>query len=308
MKRPKKFYIVAVSVLFGATALFSLPDVVGKYNLEKQGNAFRVQFPVLPDEQLTIMNRFTKILNGEVECNLTIGGKTYTNSYDALIAAFDNSPTKYSSSEQKYITLHNNSYIGSMQTGEGEDVTALTTLFGGILESQGSAYSLMLKRDPLDGEEVTGEGYYLSGDHGWIGENQYYKGAEMALFSTSETLYPVNNSKYPTVYVTVFTKYPKLDQNGKEIQARNADGALLFHNEKGEVVTDSTGVYPIYETGDWEVIGSYTGTAQNVKYSTNSRVGSFDTGTWKSSEVYGTAAIGSTLPTVVQETKKNWRA
>lgn len=295
MKRPKKFYIVAVSVLFGATALFSLPDVVGKYNLEKQGNAFRVQFPVLPDEQLTIMNRFTKILNGEVECNLTIGGKTYTNSYDALIAAFENGGN-----------LHNSTYIGSMQTGEGEDVTALKTLFGSILTSQGSTYSLMLKRDQYDGEVETGEGDYMVDDI-WHA-TKYVQGAEMALFSTSETLYPVNNSNYPTVYVTVFTKYPKLDQNGKEIQARNADGALLFHNEKGEVVTDSTGVYPIYETGDWEVIGSYTGTAQNVKYSTNSSVGSFDTGTWKSSEVYGTAAIGSTLPTVVQETKKNWRA
>ena len=295
MKRPKKFYIVAVSVLFGATALFSLPDVVGKYNLEKQGNAFRVQFPVLPDEQLTIMNRFTKILNGEVECNLTIGGKKYTNSYDALIAAFENGGN-----------LHNSTYIGSMQTGEGDDVKALKTLFGSILTSQGSTYSLMLKRDQYDGEVETGEGDYMVDDI-WQ-TTKYVQGAEMALFSTSETLTPVNNSYYPTVYVTVFTKYPKLDQNGKEIQARNADGALLFHNEKGEVVTDSTGVYPIYETGDWEVIGSYTGTAQNVKYSTNSSVGSFDTGTWKSSEAYGTAAKSSTLATVVQATKKNWRA
>ena len=294
MKRPKKFYIVAVSVLFGATALFSLPDVVGKYNLEKQGNAFRVQFPVLPDEQLTIMNRFTKILNGEVECNLTIGGKTYTNSYDALIAAFENGGK-----------LHNSTYIGSMQTGEGEDVTALKTLFGSILTSQGSTYSLMLKRDQYDGEVETGEGDYMVDDI-WKA-TKYVQGAEMALFSTSATLYPVKNNYYPTVYVTVFTKYPKLDQNGKEIQARNADGALLFHDEYGNEVTGS-GTYPIYETGDWEVIGSYTGTAQNVKYSTNSSVGSFDTGTWKSSEVYGTAAIGSTLPTVVQETKKNWRA
>lgn len=294
MKRPKKFYIVAVSVLFGATALFSLPDVVGKYNLEKQGNAFRVQFPVLPDEQLTIMNRFTKILNGEVECNLTIGGKTYTNSYDALIAAFENGGN-----------LHNSTYIGSMQTGEGDDVKALKTLFGSILTSQGSTYSLMLKRDQYDGEVETGEGDYML-DKIW-NTTKYVQGAEMALFSTSETLTPVNNSYYPTVYVTVFTKYPKLDQNGKEIQARNADGALLFHDEYGNEVTGS-GTYPIYETGDWEVIGSYTGTAQNVKYSTNSSVGSFDTGTWKSSEAYGTAAKSSTLATVVQATKKNWRA
>lgn len=294
MKRPKKFYIVAVSVLFGATALFSLPDVVGKYNLEKQGNAFRVQFPVLPDEQLTIMNRFTKILNGEVECNLTIGGKTYTNSYDALIAAFENGGN-----------LHNSTYIGSMQTGEGDDVTALKTLFGSILTSQGSTYSLMLKRDQYDGEVETGEGDYML-DKIW-NTTKYVQGAEMALFSTSETLTPVNNSNYPTVYVTVFTKYPKLDQNGKEIQARNADGALLFHDKYGNEVTGS-GTYPIYETGDWEVIGSYTGTAQNVKYSTNSSVGSFDTGTWKSSEAYGTAAKSSTLATVVQATKKNWRA
>ena len=164
----------------------------------------------------------------------------------------------------------------------------------------------MLKRDQYDGEVETGEGDYML-DEIW-NTTKYVQGAEMALFSTSETLDPVNNRNYPTVYVTVFTKYPKLDQNGKEIQARNADGALLFHNEKGEVVTDSTGVYPIYETGDWEVIGSYTGTAQNVKYSTNSSVGSFDTGTWKSSEAYGTATKRSTLATVVQATKKNWRA
>lgn len=295
MKRPKKFYIVAVSVLFGATALFSLPDVVGKYNLEKQGNAFRVQFPVLPDEQLTIMNRFTKILNGEVECNLTINGKTYTNSYDALIAAFENGGN-----------LHNSTYIGSMQTGEGEDVTALKTLFGSILTSQGSTYSLMLKRDQYDGEVETGEGDYML-DKIW-NTTKYVQGAEMALFSTSETLTPVNNSYYPTVYVTVFTKYPKLDQNGKEIQARNADGALLFHDEYGNEVTGS-GTYPIYETGDWEVIGSYTGKAQNVEYSSStSGVGSFDTGEWRSSEAYGTAAKRSTLATVVQATKKNWRA
>lgn len=295
MKRPKKFYIVAVSVLFGATALFSLPDVVGKYNLEKQGNAFRVQFPVLPDEQLTIMNRFTKILNGEVECNLTIGGKTYTNSYDALIAAFENGGK-----------LHNSTYIGSMQTGEGDDVKALKTLFGSILTSQGSTYSLMLKRDQYDGEVETGEGDYML-DKIW-NTTKYVQGAEMALFSTSETLDPVNNWNYPTVYVTVFTKYPKLDSNGKEIQARNADGALLFHDEYGNEVTGS-GAYPIYETGDWEVIGSYTGKAQNVEYSSStSGVGSFDTGTWKSSEAYGTAAKSSTLAMVVQATKKNWRA
>lgn len=301
MRIGKKFYIGLISSLLACACLLSIPDMLGKYKKYTQGNAFRIQFPVLPDEQLNIMNQFIKILNGE-ECDVTINGVKYTDSYEALIAAFNNST--YGSNG---LTLHNNSYIGSMQpdnaNGTG-DAEALKTLFGDVLENETSAnsnYSLMLKREPIDGDVTTGEGYYMSGDHGWKEENQYYQGAEMILFSTSDNLNVATYTKV-TVYATVFTKYPKLDGSGNPIQKTNADGKKLYHDALGKEVTEDTGIYPIYETGEWVTIGSYTGYAEAVAYSGDSGVGSFNTGTWRSTEIYGTARLGSTLQEVVQAT------
>lgn len=303
MRIGKKFYIGLISSLLACACLLSVPDMLGKYKKYTQGNAFRIQFPVLPDEQLNIMNQFIKILNGE-ECDVTINGVKYTDSYEALIAAFDNSTLGSNG-----VSLHNNSYIGSMQpdnaNGKG-DAEALKTLFGNVLKdetSQNSNYSLMLKREPIDDDDTTGEGYYMSGDHKWNEENQYYQGAEMILFSTSDNLNVATYTKV-TVYATVFTKYPKLDGSGNPIQKTNADGKKLYHDADGTEVTEDTGtrIYPIYETGEWVTIGSYTGYATVAPYSSSTSVGSFDTGQWRSTEIYGTAGLGSTLQEVVQAT------
>lgn len=76
----------------------------------------------IPIEEVNIVQKFLNILNRKDNCDITINGTNYTNTYEALIAAFNNSPDNNSG-----ITLHNNSFIGSMQQ-KGDDVAAIRTV------------------------------------------------------------------------------------------------------------------------------------------------------------------------------------
>ncbi len=267
------------------------------------------QWVEIPDQEIDIVNHFLNLLNNKESCNVTIEGVTYTEPYDALIAAFNGSPSAYVSG--KSITLHNNSYIGTMQTW-GDDVKAVRDLFGDVLldeESAATEYSLMLKREPIDGREYTGEAYYMDGDHGWTEENAFYPGAEMILFSTNWA--PAETSGYVIVYATVFTRYPLTDENGNYLYERDANGNIRYYtyetvNRWGQTVTNTT-TYPIYQYGDWVKISgdeAFVGDAQVVNYSTGDATRSFATGTWRSSREYGGSLSRVSLSAMVNSVVK----
>lgn len=254
----------------------------------------------IPEQEIDIVNKFTNILNDKETCDITIGGVTYTSTSEALIAAFNSSPKG-----TNRITLHNNSYIGTMQT-TGEDVQAVRDLFGSVLTKEEGAsedYSLMLKREPLDGDDKTGQNYFMDGDHGWREENAYYPGSEMILFSTNWKQESYTPSGYVVVYATVFTRYPLKDANGDYLYERDANGNIQYHtyvNQYGQTVQTS---YPIYQYGEWmRISGSeaFIGHAQVVDYSTGDKTRSFATGTWRSTEVYGTQGTNSSLDQVIR--------
>ena len=283
-----------------------------------------------PEEQTTVSEKMKSILNSETEQEIEINGVTYTDTFDALIAAFENSASNNSS-----ISFHNDSYIGSMQT-TGDDVAALLALFGDSLKNEqgrNEYYDIMLKRENLDGDNTTGMGYYMNGDHNWSEENKYYMGNEIVLFSTDQDI-PNYNQWRPQkvrVYATVYSRKPRVDLSGKAIQKTYTDETgtyLVYHYvvnagyESGyeiEVykkdglyysVSDGTliagrgaAVYEIYDyTGcTWKEIGYYTGEAMVVNYSTGSSTPSFDTGQWRNTEDYG-HGTGLTLANCVYYT------
>lgn len=255
------------------------------------------EWDFLPEQEVDITNALLDVLNDGTECNIKINGVTYTSSYEALIAAFDNSPTS------NRITLHNNSYIGTMQQ-TGDDALALRTLFGDVLtnEEEGNTdYSLMLKREPLDGDENTGQHYFLEGDHGWAEENKFYPGAEMILFSTNweSTSY----YGYVTVYATVYTKYPKTDEYGNYIYDLDEDGNIQYFTYVNNYNQTITTNYPVYEYGDWvktSGASAFIGRAMVVNYSTADTSKSFDTGTWRSTEEYRGLSTGATLAQIIR--------
>lgn len=271
-----------------------------------------------PEEQLTVTEHFKRILNSEIILDepVTINGIKYTDSFEALIAAFENS------SKQSSVTLHNDSYIGSMQT-TGEDAAGLTALFGDALEKEqgkNEYYDIMLKRENLDSGNATGMGYYMNGDHNWNEENKYYMGTEMVLFTTDEDIpnYNPYRTQYVTVYATVFSRKPKYDANGNPIQKTftdsNGGSCPVYHyvynygsfngyevevylkngvyysvSDSSYVAGANATVYPLYDYSgsSWTEIGYYTGRAQVTNYSSASKVPSFDTGTWRNTENYG---------------------
>ena len=284
-----------------------------------------------PEDQLTVAERFHTILNSEIEIDgsITINGEEYTDPFEALVAAFENSATNGT------ISFHNDSYIGSMQSS-GEDADAIIALFGDALKTEqgrNEYYDVMIKRENLDGNDTTGLGYYMNGDHGWHEENKYYMGTEIVLFSTNEEI-PRYNAYYRqnvTVYATVFTRKPKTDADGKPIQKTYTDDTgtyPVYHyvynsgtvngyevevykkNNEYYSVEDSSyvsnsyaTVYEIYDyTGSkWTEIGYYTGEAMVVNYSSGSSVPSFDTGQWRNTEDYG-YGTGLTLAQCVHYT------
>lgn len=284
-----------------------------------------------PADQLTVAQQFHAILNSEIDVSdgITINGTTYTDSLEALIAAFESSP------KNGTISIHNDSYIGSMQN-TGDDVNAVITLFGDALENEQSRneyYDIMIKRENLDGNNTTGLGYYMNGDHGWHEENKYYMGTEMVLFSTNEEIprYSAFYRQEVTVYATVYTRHPRYDLDGNPIQktytdstgtypvyhyvynSGSKDGYEIEVYKKNNVYysvenatyvagTNAT-VYPVYDyTGsEWTEIGYYTGKAMVVNYSSGSSIPSFDTGQWRSTENYG-YGTGLTLAQCVHYT------
>jgi hypothetical protein len=258
----------------------------------------------VPEKGVEIADKFLRILNNEEEGNITINGTTYGQSYDVLLAAFNGSP------RANGVTLHNNSFIGTMQQ-KGDDAQALRDLFGSSLLDEETAmpeYQLMLKREPLDGNTATGMNYFMDGDHNWTEENKYYPGSEMVLFSThwqTDTEIPQG---YVLVYATVYTRYPKTDENGNYLYERDARGNILYHtyvNQYGRTVQTS---YPIYQYAPWEKISgedAFVGYAQVVDYSTGDATRSFATGTWRSLDRYYDTPLYSTLNTVVQAIKNS---
>lgn len=254
----------------------------------------------IPDQEIDIVNKFLNILNSEEDCNVTINGTTYTDSYEALLAAFNGSPKSFWG-----VTLHNNSFIGTMQKN-GSDAAAIRTLFGDSLISEESAspdYSLMLKREGLDANDSTGISYYMDGDHGWTEENKYYPGCEMIMFSTNWQTDGNTPYGYVIVYATVYTRYPLTDQYGNYLYDLDVNGNIQYYsyvNQYGRTVQTN---YPIYQYGDWVKISgneAFVGYAEVVNYSTGDSSRSFATGTWRSAIPYYTAPTGSSLGVVVR--------
>jgi len=253
----------------------------------------------VPEKGVEIVDKFLNILNGKVDVSVEVNGTTYDNSYEGLLAAFNGSP------RANGITLHNNSFIGTMQQN-GDDAEALRTLFGSSLldeETETPEYQLMLKREPLDGNNATGMHYFMDGDHGWREENQYYPGSEMVLFSTHWETDSEIPQGYVIVYATVYTRYPKTDAYGNYLYERDANGRIQYHtyvNQYGRTVQTS---YPIYQYGEWENISgedAFVGYAQVVDYSTGDKTRSFATGTWRSLVPYHGQPVYSTLNSIVE--------
>ncbi|MBE6553270.1 MAG: hypothetical protein E7666_02895 [Ruminococcaceae bacterium] len=253
----------------------------------------------VPEKNIEIVDKFLHILNNKQETNIEINDVTYTDSYDALIAAFNSSP------RASGITLHNNSFIGTMQQ-TGDDAEALRTLFGSSLlneETQTPEYQLMLKREAIDGDTKTGMNFFMDGDHGWKEENKYYAGNEMILFSTHWKTDPEIPEGYVIVYATVYTRYPKTDENGNYLYERDQNGNIRYHtyvNQYGRTVQTN---YPIYQYGEWENISgehAFVGYAQVVAYSTGDQTRSFATGTWRSLDRYYGTPVHSTLNAIIQ--------
>ncbi len=274
----------------------------------------------ISSEQAGISHRLQMILNKEIDEPVTINGVAYTDSDEALMAAFDYASSNKSNSwwgSGGVITLHDSSYIGTMQpTGSNAntgDVEAVKTLFGESLNSEletNQHYSLMIKRENLDGNTSTGMAFYKESNYGYGGGMQ--QGAEIALFSTVKPLTSAGASV--EVVVTVFAATIKTDENGNYIQKKDENGNLLYLKTNDVGTTTTRTDYPAYEY-TWTNVyddGLFVGTATVKSYDGSSGTGSFDTSTWRSTEAYGTGSnkvnAGATLTRVVQAVLKSQAA
>ena len=151
-------------------------------------------------------------------------------------------------------------YIGNVTGSTDEDTAILLDLFGDSLSVN------------LDGATVNVtcivkrenvDGNSATGDTFTVGGTTY-EGCEMTLYLTTADLNALSYDDYPTVYAMVFTR--------------------------------------VSEDSVWEQIGEemYEGTAQVVGYSGGMTSGSFDTGTWRSSETYHGIASNATIHTLIQ--------
>lgn len=151
-------------------------------------------------------------------------------------------------------------YIGNVAGSTSEDTTILLNLFDGEL-------SLEVNETVVDvtciikRENIDGD--TSTGDSFRIGGTTY-RGCEMTLYLTTANFDRLAFDDYPPVYAMVFTKPSK--------------------NE------------------DWVQIGEemYAGTAQVVGYVGGTTTGSFDTGTWRSSETYHGIGAGAKISTLIQ--------
>lgn len=152
-------------------------------------------------------------------------------------------------------------YIGNVKGSTNEDTAILLDLFDGSLSVN------------LDGVEVNVtcivkrenvDGNTATGDTFTVG-NTTYEGCEMTLYLTTAELAELSYNDHPTVYAMVFTR--------------------------------------ISEDSVWEQIGEemYEGTAMVVGYVGGQSNGSFDTGTWRSSERYHNVWSGATIHTLIQK-------
>ena len=158
------------------------------------------------EEMMSVAEKFEAILNREIDiasAPIVINGASYKNTFDALMAAFDDSDS---------INYRNDSYIGTMQD-EGDDVAAVIALFDEAFhaeQTENPHYDMMLKRENVDSDVTTGISFYMNGNNGWSGENQYRQGCEIILFSTNVeiTQEAINSGAYIPVQATVFTRQP----------------------------------------------------------------------------------------------------
>ncbi len=152
-------------------------------------------------------------------------------------------------------------FIGNVQGSQSEDTALLNELFDGNLKI--SINGTTVDVTCIIKRENIDENEQ-TGSSCRIG-NTTYNGCEMTLYMTTADLSALSFDDYPTVYAMVFTK--------------------------------------VSEDSEWVQIGEemYEGTARVVGYMGEYTSGSFDTGTWKSSNVYHGIARGAMINTLIQK-------
>lgn len=152
------------------------------------------------------------------------------------------------------------SYIGNVAGSSSDDTTLLLDLFDGDL-------SLEVNGTHVDVTCIVKreniDGSTTTGDSYRAGRTTY-RGCEMTLYLTTANFERVSYNDYPPVYAMVFTKSSS--------------------------------------NSEWIQIGEemYAGTAQVVGYVGGTTTGSFDTGTWRSSQDYHGVSAGATISTLIQ--------
>lgn len=152
------------------------------------------------------------------------------------------------------------SYIGNVAGSSSDDTTLLLDLFDGELSLEVNGTHVDVTCI-IKRENI--DGNTSTGASYRVGRTTY-RGCEMTLYLTTANFDRVSYNDYPPVYAMVFTK-------------------------------PST-------NSDWVQIGEemYTGTAQVVGYVGGTTTGSFDTGTWRSSQQYHGVSTGATISRLIQ--------
>lgn len=156
------------------------------------------------------------------------------------------------------------SYIGNVAGSSSEDTTLLLDLFDGELSLEVNGTHVNVTCI-IKRENI--DGSTSTGASYRVGRTTY-RGCEMTLYSTTANFDRVSYNDYPPVYAMVFTK-PS-------------------------------------ENSEWVQVGEemYAGTAQVVGYVGGTTTGSFDTGTWRSSQEYHGVSTGATISTLIQASSK----
>lgn len=151
-------------------------------------------------------------------------------------------------------------YIGNVAGSSSDDTTLLSELFDGALSLEVNGTAVEVTCI-IKRENIDGD--TSTGDSYKVGWSTY-RGCEMTLYLTTANFDRLSYNDYPPVYAMVFTK-----------PSQNAA---------------------------WVQIGEemYEGTAQVVGYVGGTTTGSFDTGTWRSSNTYHGVSSGATISTLIQ--------
>ena len=152
------------------------------------------------------------------------------------------------------------SYIGNVAGSSSDDTTLLLDLFDGELSLEVNGTHVDVTCI-IKRENI--DGSTSTGASYRVGRTTY-RGCEMTLYLTTANFDRVSYNDYPPVYAMVFTK-------------------------------PST-------NSDWVQVGEemYAGTAQVVGYVGGTTTGSFDTGTWRSSQEYHGVSTGATISMLIQ--------